>query len=376
MWFRRAVLATGLVLLVGVSLSVVFFKSLVRAALRPGTAFDATKLPVAPNFAVPAAWSALPTREDVADVALPALPAIDQKTASADVFYVHPTSYIGSLWNGPIDDARLNADTDRVATKLQASAFNACSAIYAPRYRQANLTAFIEPSADGQRALDVAYSDVAAAFRYYVQHHNLGRPFVVAAHSQGSVLAYRLLREEISGKPLRSQLIAAYLVGAAITKADLAQETPDLPACETPEQTGCVIGWNARAPSYVPGDFEMVLKRPQKEGSQQSAELLCVNPISYRTDGEAANADQNQGALFWDAKAPAVMPRFASAQCKSGTLVVSEIGSAPRDFMSSLLDRVISKQNYHPIEYQIFYLNLRHNATQRVDSYLKQHSAP
>jgi hypothetical protein len=372
MWIRRALLATGLVLLVGGFLTVVFFKPLVRTAMRPGAAFDGRKLPVAPSFADPAAWSALPTREDVADVALSALPAIDQKTAAADVFYVHPTTYVGSLWNGAIDDARLNNDTDRVATRLQASAFNACCAIYAPRYRQANGTVFIAPSADGQRALDVAYSDVAAAFRYYVQHHNLGRPFVVAAHSQGSVLAYRLLREEISGKPLRSQLVAAYIVGAAVTKEDLAKEIPDLPACATPEQTGCVIGWNARGPGFVPGDFEMILQRPQKEGSQKPGELLCVNPITYRTDGQAATAAQNQGALFWDSKAPAVMPGFASAQCQNGTLVVSEIGSAPRDFMSSLLDYVIGKQNYHPIEYQIFYLNLRHNAQQRVASYLKR----
>jgi hypothetical protein len=103
-----------------------------------------------------------------ADAEAPGVPAADQRMASADVFYVHPTSYVGPLWNAPIDDPRLNAATDRVATRIQASAFNACCAVHAPRYRQANGTAFTHPTEDGQRALDVAYADVRAAFHHFL----------------------------------------------------------------------------------------------------------------------------------------------------------------------------------------------------------------
>ena len=386
MRIRRVFLFSAIVLLLLVSLVGVFFKPLIRFAMRPGTSFEEAKRPAAPNYANPMAWSALPDREDVADVALPSLPAIDQRTASADVFYVHPTSYVGNLWNGPIDDPRLNADTDRVATKIQASAFNSCGAMYAPRYRQANGTVFIAPASAGkeasnaaysdrQKALDIAYSDVLAAFQYYLQHHNHGRPFVLAAHSQGSVMAYRLLREEISGKPIRDKLVAAYLIGGAFTQEDIAHDLPDLPACATPEQIGCVIGWNARGPQYVPGEFEMVLPRLKATASPRSAVQLCVNPLTYRTDSELAGAEQNQGALFWDSASPAVMPGFASAVCRNGTLVVPTIGNPPRDFMSRILDRALGKQNYHPIEYQLFFVNLRHNAKLRVDAYLKQHAS-
>ena len=38
--------------------------------------------------------------------------------------------------------------------------------------------------------------------------------------------------------------------------------------------------------------------------------------------------------------------------------------------MSSLLDRVMGAQNYHPIEYQVFFMNLRENAQRRVDAML------
>jgi hypothetical protein len=344
---RRFLKAAGAIALLCFVLGGVFFKPLVVFFMSPSGPFDPAQVPPAPSYKDAAAWSALPDRQDAADVAISALPALDQRSAPADVFYAHPTTYIGNRWNGPVLDARLGADTDRVATKLQASAFNACCAIYAPRYRQANGTAFTRPSQDGERAIDLAFSDVAAAFRYYLQHKNHGRPFILAAHSQGSVLAYRLLRQEISGKPPRDLLVAAYVVGAAIPE-DIKKELPDVPVCATPEQTRCIIGWNARSPQYVPGGFEMTL---QKTTSGTATEpRLCVNPLSFRTDGALAGVEMNQGALFFDSASPAVLPGFASAQCKDGTLLVPQIGKPPRDFMSRLLDHVLGEGNYHPIE--------------------------
>lgn len=119
----------------------------------------------------------------------------------------------------------------------------------------------------------------------------------------------------------------------------------------------------------------MVLPRLKATASPRSAVQLCVNPLTYRTDSELAGTEQNQGALFWDSASPAVMPGFASAVCRNGTLVVPTIGNPPRDFMSRILDRALGKQNYHPIEYQLFFVNLRHNAKLRVDAYLKQHAS-
>ena len=394
---RRLGFAVGLTGLVGLLLLVGFSERLVAklgvAMMQPSGTFAASPHPAPPDYHQPAMWSALPDRPDVADVELPAWPAptpasaINQQLAPADVFYVHPTTYIGSGWNGPVDDARLNADTDRVATRLQASAFNACCAVYAPRYRQANGTAFYRPSPsasdDGQKALDLAYADVRTAFHHYLGQHP-GRPFVIAAHSQGSVLAYRLLREEIAGKPLRIQLVAAYLIGATLTVEGVHKSLPDVPICATPEQTGCVIGWNARGPHNQPGDFEMTLPLdpapvpPSPAGpagpANPASVRLCVNPLTFRFDEEPAAQSQNQGALFWDAPKPEVLPHFASAHCQAGTLIVNLAGQPPRDFMSRILDRTLGAENYHPIEYQLFYGNLRHNAKVRVEAYLRTHS--
>ena len=56
--------------------------------------------------------------------------------------------------------------------------------------------------------------------------------------------------------------------------------------------------------------------------------------------------------------------------CVDGMLVLRRIGAAPRDLPSRILDRVLGAGNYHAIEYQLFYMNLRENAAGRVAAFL------
>lgn len=370
---KRVLVAAAALFIAGAIALSTFFNRIVLWAMTPTGRFDAAAVPRPPDYADPVAWSALPGLVHTAAAALPALPAVEQTAAPADVFYVHPTSYIGGNWNGPIDDARLNADTDRVATRIQATVFNACCAVYAPRYRQANGTAFSHPSPDGQRARDVAYGDVAAAFQHFLTHYNRARPFILAGHSQGSSLARRLLAEQIAARPdVQKRLVAAYLIGTSLTVEGAAREFPSVPTCQSPEQTGCVIAWNARGPHNQPGDFEFrELAADPHSPPLRARNLLCVNPLTWRSDEAAAAASLNEGAVFLEDRAPSLRPAFASAQCQAGTLVVAEIGHPPRDFMSKLLDRALGAENYHPIEYQLFYVNLRRNAQARVAAFGK-----
>lgn len=364
---RRILLAAGLVLVLAVALVVVFFNSIVRWSMTPKGAFDPQAAPAAPNYEEASAWTALPGRVPVAEVALPSSPAVAAEAAPADVFYVHPTTYVGGKWNGAVDDPTLNAATDRVATRLQASAFNACCAVYGPRYRQANGTAFTRPSDESDRALELAYHDVATAFRYFMERYSRGRPFILASHSQGSVLLRRLLREEIAGRPAASKLVAAYLIGVPVYLDQLA--AMGLPYCTSAEQTGCVIGWNARGPAFRPGgDFEY----RERGAAFETSARLCVNPLTWKTDSAEADAALNEGALFWEESPPSLRTGFASAKCQGGVLVVSQIGKAPRDLPSRLLDRALGAGNYHPIEYQTYYMNLRKNAQARVAAFLKR----
>lgn len=350
-WIGLALAAVGLIVALNLG-------PLVRFAMTPGVAFDAEAPPPAPDYASPGSWSALPERDDLADRPPVGAAAVDQLRAGVDVFYVHPTSYVGSRWNAPTGDAGLNEATDRVATGIQASAFNGCCAVYAPRYRQANGTAFTRPSADGDRAIALAFSDVRRAFDAFNARRGAGRPFILAAHSQGSVMAERLLYEAVSGTPLRSQLVAAYLIGGRVTSAGLHERAPDIAACRSADDLHCVVAWNARGPAFVPTEYEMC--------RLDTRELLCTNPLSWRSDGAAAPIALNLGAVFLETDDHAPRVAFADARCAHGTLVVDHIGTAPRDLPSRILDHVLGSGNYHPIEYQIFFMNLRENAGARA----------
>lgn len=366
--FRRLLISTLLtctllLVLVGMNFGAIFLWS-----VTPRAPFSEASAPAAPDYTRPSAWSALPELHDLADTVPPSSPALEQSQAPVDVFYIHPTTYVGGGWNGPVDDAALNEATDRVATLIQASAFNACCAIYAPRYRQANMTALTAPDEQGLAAVDLAYRDVAAAFRYWREHYNHGRPFILAAHSQGTVHARRLLREAVSGTPLRHQLVAAYLPGIPMPEGALRQSLPDLPFCTSPEQTGCLISWNARAANFTE---RIQVREPVTGAASASGPALCINPLTWRHDTEPASREQNEGAVFLETTPPQVMSGLTGAQCKDGRLEVHIGGDMPRDFMSRLLDHALGEGNHHPVEYQLFYTSIRRNAAMRVAAFLR-----
>ncbi|XYH93046.1 hypothetical protein ACMHYB_34970 [Sorangium sp. So ce1128] len=133
--------------------------------------------------------------------------------------------------------------------------------------------------------------------------------------------------------------------------------------CESPDDLHCVVAWNARGAGYAPSDFEMHRPDPR--------ERLCANPLSWRTDGALAPAALNLGAVFLESNDRA--PRLGlvgDAQCVDGTLVLHHVGATPRDLPSRILDRVMGEGNYHPIEYQLFFMNIRENAASRVGAFL------
>ena len=131
--------------------------------LKPRRDFTAYPPAPGPDYAQDSCWAALPTRRDSAD-AVPKASGLrdEQATAAADVFFVHPTTYLQpQSWNADLARHGLNRFTDRSTIRHQASAFNAAGRIYAPRYRQATLYSFFdEQTPSGQAAIDFAYADV------------------------------------------------------------------------------------------------------------------------------------------------------------------------------------------------------------------------
>lgn len=363
-WSRRRKVFLVVVLLVVVApiVALLTIKQWLFIALDPGS-FDPSKTPAAPDYDDPTAWAALPTTTDDADVFLTELPATDQKTAAADVFYIHPTTFVSKQWNGAIDDPAIIRATARGGTLIQASALNACCAIYAPRYRQANGKAFADPTEHSIRAVEIAFSDVAAAFDAFQKKRGTNRPFILASHSQGSVMASRLLRDKVWNGSARNTLVAAYLIGGPITRQSLGE---DIPVCDSPEQWGCVVAWNSRGPRHVDDNMDF------KDLDWKSR--ICVNPLSWKSDEVPVPAAKNEGAVFFDTTKPRLLPQFVDATCKDGKLLISALNKIPdRELKSDILLWVMGPENYHAIDVQLYYVNLRKNAVARVESYLRTH---
>jgi len=249
------------------------------------TRFHESPIPPAPNYSLQENWSALPFRKDFGDL-VPNGYTDNQANADVDVFYIHPTLYGEKpttiyKWNHDLNDPKLNKEIDEVATKFQGTAFNGAGKLYVPRYRQAHYSVFLTPHLDDkQAALNVAFSDIDAAFTYYLENYNHGRPFIIASHSQGTIHAARLLKYRIIGTKLQQQLVVAYLPGMAVPKDSL----PGLPVCQEPNSIGCFTSWSTYERGYIPPTYNNGLAR-----------AVCVNPITWKfedglTEVEIINA--------------------------------------------------------------------------------------
>lgn len=81
---------------------------------------------------------------------------------------------------------------------------------------------------------------------YEVAHYNRGRPIVLVGHSQGSMLGFRLGKDEFDGKPLFKQLVAAYVPGQAVDAGFYGNFT-QVHVCGSPTDTGCANSWGSFA---------------------------------------------------------------------------------------------------------------------------------
>ena len=132
---------------------------------------------------------------------------------SAAVFFIHPTCYIGKdHWNAPLDDKE-SQDRARLFLRGLASPFADAGEIWAPRYRQAAIGAFLTTKPEGQQALNAAYEDVLLAFDEFVAKVQKDRPIILAGHSQGALHLTHLLKDRVAGKPIAKRIVAAYVVG-------------------------------------------------------------------------------------------------------------------------------------------------------------------
>ena len=322
-----------------------------RAGLNPRVPFQTYEPPPAPDYADADAWILRESRQP--------------GTHEAAVFFVHPTTFDGGDdWNAPIDDAKADAYLKRYVLTNYAGPFQRVGAVSAPRYRQASLYTRMTIRDDAREAQVFPYRDIEAAFEAWLASHPDG-PLVLAGVEQGGDLLDELLRRRIApDAALKSRIVAVYLIDAVVAADNLG-----LPACERPDQIGCVVGWvQARE-----GDDDMLQRRLSRTyvwGPRDrlyeidDRPILCVNPILGTDSTAPAPARLHAGAtnatgLEWGVR-PALTTRAVSAQCRDGILRHSAPGGESFRNRGSWADRRKIPQ------YNLFYADLELDAERRL----------
>ena len=348
-----------------------FFKGFI-AYNKPNGAFDPSNAITAPDYSDQSNWAALPEMKDPADLIPQGITTIPQGEHLVDTFFIHPTGFLTTAsWTSPMDENSGTEENTQWMMANQASAFNGCCNIYAPRYREANIFAYFATQQDREALLDFAYQDVKRAFEYYLDNYNEGRPFILASHSQGTHHSMRLMSELIDTTNLHSRMVAAYTIGGAILPMPKQwfASMKNIKPCQSQDDLHCVIHWDTMPLGAEP--------------MQRDADSLCTNPLTWRVDEELASQALNAGAViptgtfnssfgkvddiaqdqvYETLSAP--IPQLTSAQCRDGSLFVErQIGNAFASVGSGMMD------TYHEIDYALFYMNIHHNARLRSERY-------
>ncbi len=353
-----------------------------------------------------------------------------------DVFFVYPTTYfpnqdsIGSeysaSWNQTIEQAKVDSGIlAQVTSKSSVFYNNGGTNLYVPYYQQVSgrdyLNALVwkintSNSDAATQGYEKAYKDVEQAFDYYLAHYNKGRPFILAGHSQGSMLLLTLLERKFSDPVLRKQLVAAYIIGWSVTSDDMSNypNLSKLGICSSKGQTGCIVTYNTQ---QNPGDFTQTASCPNQPIGIVRANAYSVNPLTWiasnpnEHESKPAPATANLGALFYKFQSPRyphlgpsligpkeegkVAPNwesyriggvdvnatkivhYTSAQNYNGALVVNPTElPAPGNYQNLNAPYNTIPGWYHNYDYSFFFFNLEQNVKDRIDSYNKVNNSP
>lgn len=216
-------------------------------------------------------------RPDGSLVVLPYQPA---QQPAADCFYVYPTVDLDLV---PRNHEDLG-DTRRIlaTTRAQAARFGETCRLWVPLYRQVTLGAWLQPKAELERLLAVAFADVERAFAEYLASAPRDRPIVLIGHSQGAEMVVRLLRRFFDHDPaMRARLVLAMAIGGDVQvpagRATGATFT-NLPMCTRPLETGCIVAYRTH--------FAREAVDPSRWAPAPGNETVCVDP--HTLDGPSA----------------------------------------------------------------------------------------
>ncbi len=362
--------------------------------IKPNFDFKRSLSPSSPDYKKMSSWAAHPkVVSKVAFTPLGVLANTAYKEGLVDCFFIYPTLFFSNKhWNAPVDHQGVNELVEEMIMPGQASVFNTCCRIFAPRYRQATFYTFLGAGQNGRQALELAFEDILTAFNYYLRHNNQGRPFFIAGHSQGALHVMRLLEERIEGTSLVKQLVAAYPIGFSFPLDKFGQTLKELRPATSATSINCIVAWDTYLLTGRPihlldrAEICYVMDGQIRWEKRARKVVLGVNPLDWKRSRTMVSADQHIGAVNlqlssskkrnWEnfmAEEPMGLvceglskpyPEQVSATiAKDGYLYVS----SPKNRIFRSM--VMPSGNLHLIDISLFYMNLRENVEERWNAY-------
>lgn len=280
---------------------------------------------------------------------------------AADLFIICPTVDLGTDGHSNMSLADEQTKANFVgALNMQRGIYDASCRMYAPYYRQATLADYDLPANEAEPYFNLAYKDVRAAFVYYMQHENNGRPFVLAGFSQGAEMCLRLLKEFGNDAFVKDNIVACYAIGWRFTPQEAA-EYPYVQPAICADDLGKVIIFNSEAP-------EVTSSAIVPEG----VKTFAINPLTWNCGSQKAPKTLNAGACFTDYSGAVVreVPQLTGCyiDTERGVLKVTDVDE--KDYPPVL--SVFTDGVYHLYDYQFFYRNLQQNVNLRVKTFMEE----
>ncbi|MGM0214796.1 DUF3089 domain-containing protein [Enterococcus sp. AZ109] len=288
-------------------------------------------------------------------------------TEPADVFILYPTAYQKQGNQSPlskIDNLSMQAGA-QVFLANQGSAFESSGNVFAPYYRQLDANWLLTQSAEKQSEYvnGVPKADVMAAFDYYIEHYNNGRPFILVGHSQGASMVKEILFDYLKNRPeVNERMIAAYVLGQSVTQAEL-NANPQTSFATGPDDTGVIISYNTVSPTF------------EGELSTSAPGAVAINPISWTRDETPAPVEANLGSYVRNEEGNYVKTMgVADARVDTARgLVICSTADVSRYGMPESARKIFPEGSFHNNDISFYYYSLQQNAENRVTQYLAAH---
>jgi len=305
--------------------------------------------PKAPDYSQKSSWHNIP-----------------EITKEFDTFYIPATNYDGYEDGdpnfAPIDNAEFVAGvTDEY--DAHATVYAASTNVFMPYYRQSSLKYEEECWKKTGNMLNALtgtpYTDITAALDYYFANYNQGRPFIIAGHSQGSAMTKLVLMNYFKDHPdYYKRMVAAYVIGYAVTKDDLAAN-PHLKFATGEEDTGVVVSWNTEGPANA--NAQNMVWMPG---------AISINPINWRLDDTYAPATDNLGSYVLNLET--FKREFKDVNADAQLDIQRGVVVTKATCHFNPITWLFGTASYHDNDYGLFYNNIKDNVAKRIAAYKAQ----